>query len=157
MKHVLLLVLAAFGLTFTACAPRTALATGAAAVQRDPGLLVTGTYDGKAILPSDTAVTFLNRAAEAATGDPNTPGDPLALLVTGTPDLTPDAGAAKVCEKSPAPAPAGWWRCRVPNVAAQSYFTVAFQAGKVRTASLSFYRPTSGPRPILLFLGPAGQ
>ncbi|AFZ67051.1 hypothetical protein [Deinococcus peraridilitoris] len=158
MKRLWMLTLLVIPLV--SCAPRQALSRGLERVQEESAQLLPAlkcpTAEG--FCAAVDAVTLTNPSDAPVTGDPTDPQDGPGVLVVGSAGLTPDAGAAKLCtavtEESngqPLPVP-GWWRCTIPNVAARSYFTLAFTNGRVDTASASFYRPASGVRPILIYL-----
>lgn len=132
MKKVLILA----ALALTSCAPLTQLVQPKeqATLTRETGALT-------------TTVLLTNPGPDALTGDPTRTGDGPALTLSGS-DLRPDQVAERWCRTNP-----GRTRlsCNLPEVSAGQRLRVLLQ-GQVQDGAVIAYRPSSGARPVVLWL-----
>ncbi|WP_339098331.1 hypothetical protein WDJ50_18360 (plasmid) [Deinococcus sp. VB142] len=131
-----LLTLAALTLALTSCAPVAQLLQPKerATLTRETGALA-------------TTLLLTNPGPDALTGDPTREGDGPALTVSGT-DLRPDQVAQTWCRTN---AERTRLSCNLPNVPAGQRLRLLLM-GQVQDGGVIAYRPSLGPRPVLVWL-----
>ncbi|UQN10346.1 hypothetical protein [Deinococcus sp. QL22] len=136
MKKVLFHSLLLCTLALASCAPVAQLL--------QPAERSTLTRDGSSLV-------LTNPGPDALTGDPTKPTDGPALTIDTSDTLRLDAVAQAWCTSEKISVGLRW-SCNVPNLLPGTQIRVRFEDGTVIDATVLAYRPSSGVRPVSIWL-----